>query len=125
MADGLSLFGWGPVWPLTLSALRRDGTARKAQPIVMALPSGPHTDERKGLTLVQGRARLVILAGEVGGRWSPGALAVAKGRMVKHLLLSNSARFRWEETFLHPKTSCGTACFDSCSVRCVCDFVVH
>ena len=63
----------------------------------MALPSGQHTDERKGLTPeplpgAGGRARLVILAGEVGGRWSPEtahflrALAVAKARDVPSIL---------------------------------------
>ena len=89
----------GPSWPLTQLLFQPCvGMALqgKAQPIVMALPSGPHTDERKGLTLnlrVQGgRARLVILAGEVGGRWSPEtahflrALAVAKARDVPSFL---------------------------------------
>ena len=86
----------GPSWPLTpLWFQPCVGTAPqgKAQPIVMVLPSGPHTDERKGLTLnLRGRAQLVILAGEVGGRWPPEtahflrALAVAKARDVPSIL---------------------------------------
>ena len=53
VTDGLSLFG-GPSWPLTQLLFQPCvGMAPqgKAQPIVMALSSGPHTDERKGLTL--------------------------------------------------------------------------
>ena len=77
----------GSSWPLTQLLFQPCvGTAPQgnAQPIVMALPSV--------LRVQGGRARLVILAGEVGGRWSPEtanflrALAVAKARDVPNML---------------------------------------
>ena len=61
----------------------------------MVLPSGPHRRKERTypeLAGAGGRARLVILAGEVGGRWSPEtthflrALAVAKARDVPSIL---------------------------------------
>ena len=95
VADGLSLFGGAQLaFDTTLvSALRRDGTAREGA----ANRNGVAIRSRKERTYPElagagGRARLVILAGEVGGRWSPEtahflrALAVAKAREVPSIL---------------------------------------
>ena len=52
VADGLSLFGGAQLAiDTTLEPCVGMALQGKAQPIVMALPSGPHTDERKGLAL--------------------------------------------------------------------------
>ena len=77
VADGLSLFGGAQLAIDTtlISALRRDGTAREgaANRNGVAIRSAHRRKERTYPELVGagGRARLVILAGEVGGRWSP------------------------------------------------------
>ena len=98
VADGLSLFGGAQLAIDTtlVSALRRDGTAREgaANRNGVAIRSAHRRKERTypELAGARGRARLVILAGEVGGLWSPEtahflrALAVAKARDVPSIL---------------------------------------
>ena len=98
VADGLSLFGGAQLAIDTtlVSALRRDGTAREgaANRNGVAIRSAHRRKDRTYPVLAGAgrRARLVILAGEVGGRWSPEtahflrALAVAKARDVPSIL---------------------------------------
>ena len=98
VADGLSLFGGAQLAIDTtlVSALRRDGTAREsaANRSGVAIRSAHRRKERTypELAGAGGRARLVILAGEVGGRWLPEtahflrALAVVKARDVPSIL---------------------------------------
>ena len=76
MADGLTVFRGAQLAIDTtlVSALRRDGTARPgaATRAGVALAAARRKKERTYLELTGegGRARLVVLAAEVGGRWS-------------------------------------------------------
>ena len=91
VADGLTAFRGALV-----SAIRRDGTARPgaATRAGVALAAARRTKERTypELTGKGGRARLVVLAAEVGGRWSAEtaqflvALSNAKAESVPELL---------------------------------------
>ena len=105
VSDGLPLFGGAQLAIDTtlVSALWRDRTSR------------PQADSIDGVALAvarrnkartypefsggDGRARLVVLAAEVGGRWSEearkflGALATAKARSTPVLLQSSVERF--------------------------------
>ena len=97
----------GPSWP---------STQLWFQPCVGTAPQGKAQANRNGVAIrsahrrkertypqlagAGGRARLVILAGEVGGRWSPEtanflqALAVAKARDVSNIFQASVAWFR-------------------------------
>ena len=112
VADGLPLHGGAELAIDTtlVSALTRDGTTR------------PGADRHDGVALTEairrkertypelsgegGRARLVVLAAEVGGRWSDeartflGSLARAKARSVP-LLLRHSVRAAWLHRWRH------------------------
>ena len=106
VADGLSLFGGAQLAIDTtlVSALRRDGTATRgaANHNGAAIQAAHRRKERTYPELVGegGRARLVTLAGEVGGRWSIEtanflrALAVAKARDATNVLQA-SVELAW------------------------------
>ena len=91
VADGLPLFGGVQLAIDTtlVSAVRQDGTPRPGATVRdgVTLREARRSKERvyPGLTGVGGRARLVVIAGEVGGRWSSETahflptLAAAKG----------------------------------------------
>ena len=75
VAEGLSLFGGAQlaIDATLVSALRGDGTARVgAHTPGAALKAARRRKERTYPELAGegGRARLLVLAGEVGGRWS-------------------------------------------------------
>ena len=99
--DGLPLFGGAQLAIDTtlVSALRRDGTSRPQADSIdgVALAAARRNKARTypELSGGDGRARLVVLAAEVGGRWSEevrkflGALATAKARSAPVLLQSS------------------------------------
>ena len=98
VADGLPLFGGAQLAMDTtlVSTLHCDGSARPgtADNDGAALVAARRRKERTNPELVgrRGRARLVVLAGEVGGRWSHetwaflSQLARAKARHEPHIL---------------------------------------
>ena len=98
VADGLPLFGGAQLAIDTtlVSALRRDGTSRPQADSIdgVALAAARRNKARTypEISGGDGRARLVVLAAEVGGRWSEearkflGALATAKARSAPVLL---------------------------------------
>ena len=98
VADGLPLFGGAQLAIDTtlVSAVRQDGTPRPGATVRdgVALRDARRRKERvyPELTGVGGGARLVVIAGEVGGRWSSetahflSSLAAAKARSVPQVL---------------------------------------
>ena len=106
VADGLPLFGGAQLATDTtlVSALRRDGTARpqadSIDGVALAVARRNKTRTYPELSGGDGRARFVVLAAEVGGRWSEevrkflGALATAKARS-SPVLLQPSVRADW------------------------------
>ena len=102
VVDGLPLFGGAQLAVDTtlVCALHANGSARRG---------AAHTDGKEGGNLPgaggrRGRARLVVLAVEVGGRWSPetqsflSKLANAKARTENPLMrrrVEQAWRFRW------------------------------
>ena len=104
--DGLPLFGGAQLAVDTtlVSALHCDGTARRgaAHNEGVAMSMAERREERRYPELVRRRARsrLVVLAVEVGGRWSPttqhfiSALARARARC-EGLLLRRRAEQAW------------------------------
>ena len=90
VAEGLPLFGGALV-----SALNCDGSARPHAADVDGVALSPRRGKKKltypELVGLRSRARLVVLAGEVGGRWSAetmsylGLLAKARTRSETHL----------------------------------------
>ena len=97
VAEGLPLFGGAQLALDTtlVSALHCDGSARPHAADVDGVALSPRR-RRKELTYPElkgprSRARLVVLAGEVGGRWSAetmsflGLLAKARSRSETHL----------------------------------------
>ena len=106
VADGLPLFGGAQLAIDTtlVSAVRQDGTPRPGATVRdgVALREARRRKERvyPEVTGVGGRARLVVIAGEVGGRWSSetahflSSLATAKARSVPQVL-EVRARMAW------------------------------
>ena len=110
IAEGLPLFGRAQLaLDTTLaSALHCDGSARPHAADVVGVALSPRR-RRKELTYPElvgprSRARLVVLAGEVGGRWSAetmsflGLLAKARARSETHLKrrrVEQAWRIRW------------------------------
>ena len=114
VADGLLLFGGAQLTIDTtlVSALRADGTARRRAADHDGVASA-EARRRKARTYpelagLHGRARLVVLAVEVGGRWSHEAqcfitLARAKARGETELMrrrAEQSWRLRWGHSWL-------------------------
>ena len=104
VVDGLQLFGGTQlaIGTTLVSAVRQDGTPRPGATV----RDGGEARRRKErvypeLTGVGGRARLVVIAGEVGGRWSSetahflSTLAAAKARSVPQVLQVR-ARMAWK-----------------------------
>ena len=104
VADGLPLFGGvqlaiDSTW---VSLVRADGTARRgaAQHDGVSLATARRRKERTYPELVgpRSRARLVVLAGEVGGRWS--------GETSSFLRLLAAAKARPEPPILQKRAEC-------------------
>ena len=155
VADGLSLFGGAQLATdsTLVSAMRRDGTARRgaANRNGVAIQATHRCKERTYPELVgEGcRARLVTLAGKVGGRWSIETANFFRARDAPNFLQA-SAEVPWfrrwssilscaaarafadslldvrvaDETFLLPMMLSGTTGFDAltdaCSGSCCC-----
>ena len=106
VAEGLPLFGGAQLAVDTtmVSAHHCDGTARAAHVVGVALTEARRRKERAYPELVgpRSRAKLVVLAGEVGERWSAETtmflrLAAARARCESALLrrAEQAWRMRW------------------------------
>ena len=120
VVDGLPLFGGAQLAVDTtlVCALHRDGTpvGRAAETDGVALKAARRRKERRCPELLgrRARAKLVVLAVEVGGRWSEetrtflSLLVRGKARSENHLLrnrVQQAWRLRWGSLL-----SCTTAC---------------
>ena len=95
----------------SVSPLRRDGTARRTAADRNGVAQGRRLKETTypELSGEDGRARLVVLAAEIGGRWWMAqflrALAKARAQSVP-LLLQNRVKAAWLRRWQHPGLQC-------------------
>ena len=115
VVDGLPLFGGAQlaVDATLVSALRRDGSARPGAADTDGVALDAARRRKEGtypeLTGAGGRARLVVIGGEVGGRWFREIMTFLR-------LLALNVRHSGPSNAILPMASC-RANFSGCALR--------